>query len=80
MNGLWAERGYRIESLATEPVRYRRPLSAQERTDMLRITRALGKSDGAVMRDDYMLVDITLVRPEADTGNPPIAQLRRRID
>ena len=80
LNGLWAERGYRIESLATEPVRYRRPLSAQERTDMLRITRALGKSDGAVMRDDYMLVDITLVRPEADTGNPPIAQLRRRID
>ena len=77
LNGLWAERGYRAESLGTEPVRYRKPLGAQERADMLRVGRALGRPEEAVMRDGYLLVDMTLARPEADAGNPPIARLRR---
>ena len=80
LNALWAERGYRTESLGTEPVRYRKALAAEERADMLRITRALGKPDEAVMRDGYLLVDMTLARPEADVGNPPIVQLRRSCD
>lgn len=80
LDALWAERGYRAESLATEPVRYRKPLGAPERAETLRITRALGKPDEAVMRDDYLLVDMTLARPGADIDNPPIAQLRRRYD
>ena len=80
LNALWAERGYRTESLGTGPVRYRKALAAQERTDMLRVTRELGMRDEAVMRDGYLLVDMTLARPEADAGNPPIAQLRGSYD
>ena len=80
LNTLWAERGYRAESLGTEPVRYRKPLGAQERADTLRVTRALGKPVEAVMRGDYLLVDMTLARAEVDAGNPPIAQLRRNFD
>ena len=79
LNRLWAERGFRAESLGTGPVRYRKPLGAEERADMLRITRALGKPEETVMRDGYLLVDMTLARPEADAGNPPIARLRRRV-
>ena len=30
------------------------------------------------MQDGYLLVDMTLARPEADVGNPPIARLRER--
>ena len=78
LNRLWAERGYRAENLGTGPVRYRKPLGAQELADMLRIGRALGRPDEAVMRDGYLLVDMTLARPEADAANPPIAKLRGR--
>ena len=75
---LWAERGYLTESFLPAPVRYRKPLEAQERADMLRRARSFGKPDEAIMRDGYFLVDMTLARPEADVGNPPIAQLRER--
>ena len=47
---------------------------------MLRVTRALGKPDEVVMRDGYLLVDMTLARPEADAGNPPIERLRGSYD
>ena len=77
---LWAAHGYRTESLGTEPVRYRRALGALEHADMLRVTRALGKPDESVFRDGYLLVDMTLARPESDTGNPPIGVLRGRRD
>ena len=80
LTALWAERGYRTESLGAEPIRYRKALASAELTDMLRITRALGKPDEAVMRDGYLLVDMTLARPEADTGNPPIERLRGSYD
>ena len=80
LNALWAERGYRAESLGTEPVRYRKPLAVLERVDALRISRALGKADEAVMRNDFLLVDMTLARPEADAGHPPIATLQRSYD
>ena len=80
LDALWTARGYRTESLGTEPVRYRRALAAKERADMLRVTRALGMADEEVMRDGYLLVDMTLARPEADAGNPPIARLRRSYD
>ena len=76
LDALWVERGYRAEHLGTEPVRYRRALAPAERADMLQIARALGKPDEAVMRDGYLLVDMTLARPEADAGNPPIERLR----
>ena len=78
LEGLWAERGYRTESFLGAPVRYRKPLDAQERADMVRRARGFGKPDKAIMRDGYFLVDMTLARPEADVGNPPIAQLRGR--
>ena len=80
LNALWTGQGYRTERLGTGPVRYRKSLGAEERVDMLRITRALGKPDEAVMRDGYLLVDLTLARPEADAGNPPIEQLRGSYD
>jgi len=80
LDALWAKRDYRSESLGTEPVRYRRPLGAPERADMLRATRALGKSDDSVMRDGYLLVDLMLARPEADVANPPIGQMRASYD
>ena len=80
LTALWESRGYRTESLGTGPVRYRKALAAEERADMLRITRALGKRDEAVMRDGYLLVDMTLARPETDAGNPPIEWLRRSYD
>ena len=80
LNALWAGRGYRAESLGTEPVRYRRALAEEERADMLRVTRELGIRDEDVMRDGYLLVDMTLARPEADAGKPPIARLRRSYD
>ncbi len=77
---LWAERGYRTESLGAGPIRYRKALASAELADMLRVTRALGKPDEAVMREGYLLVDMTLARPEADAGNPPIERLRGRYD
>lgn len=80
LNALWPGRGYRTESLGTEPVRYRKALAEEERADMLRVTRELGIRDEDVMRDGYLLVDMTLARPEADAGNPPIAQLRGSYD
>ena len=80
LDRVWAEHGYRAESLCLRPVRYRKPLNAQEREEMLCGTRALGKPDHAVMRDGYLLVDMTLARPAADTDNPPIAELRRNDD
>ena len=80
LNVLWAEQGYRTERLGSEPVRYRKALATREQADMLRVTRALGRADHAVMRNGYLLVDMTLARPEADAGNPPIARLRRRYD
>ena len=80
LDALWAARGYRTESLGTEPVRYRKALAAEERADMLRVTRELGIRDEDVMRDGYLLVDMTLARPEADAGNPPISRLRRNYD
>ena len=76
LDRLWSARGYRAESLGTETVRYRKPLGAPERQDMLRATRALGRSDESVMRDGYLLVDMMLARPDAETGNPPIGRLR----
>jgi len=78
LNALWQSRGYRSESLGSAPIRYRKALAAEEQADMLRITRALGKRDEAVMRDGYLLADMTLARPEADAGNPPIGRLRDR--
>ena len=76
LDALWAARGYRTESLGTEPIRYRKALAAQERADMFRVTRELGVRDEDVMRDGYLLVDMTLARPEADAGNLPIDRLR----
>ena len=70
LNGLWAERGFRIETLGAEPVRYRKLSGEREWADVLRRTRALGKPDGAVRRDGYLLVEVTLVRPEADAEQP----------
>ena len=80
LNALWAGRGYRTEGLGAGPVRYRKPLAAQERADMVRITRGLGRPVEAVMRDGYLLVEMTLARPEADSGHPPIAELRGSCD
>ena len=80
LSALWAARGYRAESVCSRPVRYRRPLDEQERADMLRRSRGFGKPDEAILRDGYFLVDMTLARPEADTGHPPIAQLRGQYD
>ena len=79
LHELWAERGYRTESFLGAPVRYRKPLEAQEGADMRRRSRAFGKPDEAIMRDGYFLVDMTLARPEADIDNPPLAQLRGRM-
>ena len=80
LDALWRERAYRVESLSTVPVRYRKPLAEMERADMLRIARALGKSDETIMRDDYLLVNMTLARPEADTVELPIERLQERYD
>ena len=80
LDRLWAAKGYRSESLGAEPVRYRKPLGAPEHADFLRATRALGKADESVMRDGFLLVDMTLARPEAEAGNPPVGQLRASYD
>ena len=80
LNALWTAREYRTESLGAGPVRYRKALAAEELADMLRVTRALGRPDHAVMRDGYLLVDVTLARPEADVGNPPAGRLRGSWD
>ena len=80
LRGLWAARGYRMEDLGAGPIRYRKPLGEREREEMLRNTRALGKPDAAVMQGGYLLVDVTLARPEADADDPPIARLRIKDD
>ena len=80
LDGLWRQRAYRAESLSTTPVRYRKPLGEFEHADMFRITRALGKSDESVMRDGYLLVNMTLARPEAEAGKLPIEQLQDSYD
>lgn len=76
LDALWAERGYQTESFCGGPVRYRKPLDEQERTDMLRRARGLGRPDEAIMQGGYLLVDMMLARPEAEAGNPPIAAIR----
>ena len=78
LDELWAARGYRTESFLGAPVRYRKPLDAQERADMLRRSRGFGKPDAAIMQGDYFLVDMTLARPDADVARPPIAAMRGR--
>ena len=60
LDALWAECGYRTESFLGAPVRYRKPLDAQERADMLRRSRGFGKPDEAIMQGGYFLVDMTL--------------------
>ena len=80
LRGLWAARGYRMEDLGAGPIRYRKPLGEGERAEMLHNTRALGKPDAAVMQGGYLLVDVTLARPEADADDPPIARLRIKDD
>ena len=80
LHALWGAHGYRAESLGTAPVRYRKALSVAERADMLRVTRELGRPESSVMRDGYLLVDMTLARPDAEIGNPPIAELRGGYD
>ena len=80
LDTLWQARGYAAESLSTVPIRYRKPLGDQERADMLRITRVLGKADEAVIRDDYLLVDMTLARPAGDAAELPIEQLQDCYD
>ena len=79
LESLWVKRGYRTESFLGAPVRYRKSLDAQEGADMLRRARGFGKPDEAIMQGGYFLVDMTLARPETDTDNPPIAQLRKRM-
>ena len=80
MDDLWPRRGYQSESLCPIPVRYRKPLDDFEREDMLRITRSFGKPDETVMRDDYLLVDLTLARPVGDVEALPIEQLQVHDD
>ena len=80
LDALWAAPGYRTENLGTGSVRYRKALAAEEQADMLRVTRELGRLDEAVMRDGYLLVDVTLARPEADAGSPPSDRLRGSYD
>ena len=77
---LWRERGYRAENLSTVPTRYRKPLGNFERYDMLRITRSMGKPDEAVMRDDYLLVNLTLARHVHDAEALPVEQLQDQYD
>ncbi len=76
MDELWRERDYRAENLSTTPVRYRKPLDDFERAEMLSITRSFGKPDEAVMRDDYLLVNLTLARHVCDVSSLPIEQLQ----
>ena len=77
---LWRERGYRAENLSTVPTRYRKPLGDFERQDMLRITRSMDKPDQAVMRDDYLLVNLTLARHVQDVEALPVEQLQDQYD
>ena len=79
LDALWTARGYRAESLGREPVGYRKPLGELEKTDVPRATRALGKTDDAVMRGGYVLVDMTLARPEGDAGNTPHRAPARKL-
>ena len=80
LHALWAARGYHAESLGTTPVRYRKALGAAEQADMSRVIRELGRPESTVTRDGYLLVDMTLARPDAEIGNPLIAELRGRYD
>ena len=80
LRALWAARGYRAESLVSEPVRYRKPLGAVEQAEIRRSIRESGRPESSGMRDGYLLVDMTLARPDADVDNPPIAELRGRYD
>ena len=79
LHELWAARGYRTESFLGAPVRYRKPLEAQEGADMLRRSRGFASPTRAIMQGGYFLVDMTLARPEADIDNPPPARLRGRM-
>ena len=80
MDKFWQVRDYQPESLSTVPVRYRKPLGAPEREDILHITRAMKRADETVMRDDYLLVDMTLARPKSDAIKWPIDQFQAHYD
>ena len=80
LDRMWATRGYRTDRIGTGPVRYRRPLGARERDDMLRLARKLGGPHTPVMEDGYLLVELALARPASDDARIPIVAMETRSD
>ena len=80
LNELWNARGYRTEHCRKTPVKYRKPLGEYERRNMLELARALGRSDDEIMRDDYLLVNMTLARHHRDALNPLIQAIQAAHD
>ena len=80
LDALWAERGYCAERVSHTPILYRKPLTADERADMLRAARALGRHEHEVMRDGYLLAEVTLARPAADPASVAVETLRAGLN
>ena len=46
---------------------------------MLTLAAGYGTTEDLVMRDGYLLVELTLSRPEPDCGTPAIEVLRQMV-
>ena len=72
---LWRQRGYTAQPCRRRPVHYRKPLSDDERRDVLRLARGFGKSDEETLHQDYLLVDLMLARHHSERLAPPIESI-----
>ena len=80
LHALWAAVGYEAAVCVRAPVRYRKPLSDYERDQMLKLSVRFGYRPEDVMESEYLLVEMTLVRPRAECGGVDMEELLFRDD
>ena len=70
LDELWAELGYDV-TRQTSPVRYRKPIGPDERSELLAQTTAAGNDPEAAFLDDYLAVEVRLARPSLRRADQP---------
>ena len=80
LHAVWDKAGYETAVCVSEPVRYRKPLSAFEQDQMLELARGLGHRPERILDAGYLLVQMTLARPRPEPGAPNMETFRFRDD
>ncbi len=73
LDSAWEALDYAPERCNRDPVRYRKPFSADEAAEMARLARALGAP--SPLHDGYLVVDLVLARPKRDAQAYPVSEL-----